>query len=305
MFAKGRFAVIGSDVGRSASPAMQNAAFAALGLQRSYEARSLREDEVEKFLQAARTLGYAGLNVTAPYKQRAAACATVRSALVTATGAANTLRFSPRFIEAFNTDVEGLVAMLQAYAPGSCGGPAILLGSGGAARAAAFVLRRWSSSVLVLGRSMAAVRELCTSQSLAPDNVARWQSLQMQSRGDLPALREAFREVAVVIDAVGIRTDDRLHGHEARLPWRDLDLRAELLDLGYGAGPSPLSVWSGRGCADGAVMLLHQGAASFRIWTGQAAPLEVMRDALAERLERPPQTIPLVPDVLGSWERSE
>ena len=305
MFAKGRFAVIGSDVSLSASPAMQNAAFAALSLACSYEARSLREEEVAAFIRSARALGFVGLNVTAPFKERVAAQATWRSAVVNATGAANTLRLTGRGVEAYNTDVEGFTAMLEANAPDARGGTAVLLGAGGAARAASFVLRRWSCSVLVLGRSVTRARELCSSQSMADDNAARWQALQMQSRDDLPAIREAFRDAALVVDAVGVRSADRIRGHEARLPWRELDLRAELLDLGYGDGPSPLSVWSGRACSDGAGMLLHQGAASFRIWTGLEAPLEAMRDALAVRLDRPPTAIPMVQGVLGRWEHAQ
>jgi len=72
--------------------------------------------------------------------------------------------------------------------------------------------------------------------------------------------------------------------------------------LSYGSAPSPLSVWTGRAAFDGATMLLHQGAAAFEIWTERVAPLEVMRNALAARLARPANSIPLVPSAIGRFE---
>lgn len=302
MFAKGRFAVVGSDVGQSASPAMQNAALQAVGQPATYEALSLTEPELRGLVRRLQSEGYRGLNFTAPYKGLAFELAGRRSAVVEAVEAANTWRVGGGRFEAFNTDVDGLAAMLLAHGGLSRGQRVVLLGAGGAARAAAFVLGQWASSVLVINRTAARARALCSAQLLRPDNAARWQALALQHPGDLPALREAFSDASLIIDAVGDRSALRCAGHEARLPWRELDPRAELFDLAYGAAPSPLSIWSGRACFDGATMLLHQGAAAFEHWTGHAAPLEVMRDALAKQLGRPAATIPLVPTAIGSVE---
>lgn len=303
MFAMGRYAVVGADVAGSASPAMQNAALQAIGLSPCYEARSVPPSELSLFLRRASAEGYRGLNFTAPYKSASCEAAKVCSRLVAATGVANTWRIGSRGAEAFNTDADGLWAMLTAYGALSAGQRVVLLGAGGAARAAAFVLGQWADAVLVINRTPAHARALCAAQMLHPENRARWQVLQLQHPGDLPALQEAFADAALVIDAVGIRSAARVGGHEARLPWRALDDRAELFDLSYGSAPSPLSQWTGRASFDGATMLLHQGAAAFELWTGRTAPLEVMRDALATRLDRPASAIAMVPAALGRFEQ--
>lgn len=302
MFATGRFAVVGADVGGSASPAMHNAALEAIGLPPTYESRSLTASDLPAFLRRASDEGFRGLNFTAPYKSVASDAAKFSSALVRTTGAANTWRLGPRGAEAFNTDPDGLWAMLTSYGALSMGQRVILLGAGGAARAAAHALGQWADGVLVVNRTPAHARALCASQMLHPANRARWQVLQLQHPGDVTALEEAFAEAALVIDAVAIRTVARCAGHEARLPWRALDQRAELFDLSYGSAPSPLSVWTGRATFDGATMLLHQGASAFELWTERTAPLEVMRDALAARLARPANSIPMVPGAIGRFE---
>jgi shikimate dehydrogenase len=304
MFAAGRYAVVGAEVAGSASPAMQNAALEAVGMQPSYEAHSLTAAELPLYLRRASAEGFRGLNFTAPFKTVACTAAKVCSSVVQATGAANTWRIGPRGAEAFNTDTDGIWAMLTAYGALSAGQRVVLLGAGGAARAAAFVLGQWADAVLVINRTPAHARALCASQTLHPENRARWQVLQLQHPGDVSALQEAFADAALVIDAVGNRTAARATGHESRLPWRALDHRAELFDLSYASAPSPLSLWTGRAAFDGATMLLHQGAASFELWTGREAPLEVMRDALAGRLGRPASSIPMVPGAIGRWEHA-
>ena len=302
MFATGRFAVLGADVSGSASPAMQNAALEAVGLPPTYEYRSIPASELPLFLRRASAEGFRGLNFTAPYKSVACDMAKLCSPLVQVTGAANTWRLGPRGVEAYNTDPDGLWAMLTAFCALSVGQRVILLGAGGAARAAAHVLGQWAEGVLVVNRTPAHARALCAAQMLHPANRARWQVLQLQHPGDVTALEEAFADAALVIDAVGIRSVSRCGGHEGRLPWRALDQRADLFDLSYGSAPSPLSVWTGRAAFDGATMLLHQGAAAFEIWTERVAPLEVMRNALAARLARPANSIPLVPSAIGRFE---
>lgn len=302
MFASGRFAVVGAEVSGSASPAMQNAALRAFGYEPTYEYRSLNDSAFRTLARSLHAQRFRGLNITSPHKGAAYELADWRSEVVATTAASNTWRIGKRGIEAFNTDVDGLAAMILAYGELSRGNAVVLLGAGGAARAAAHVLGRWADSVLVINRTASHARSLCAAQALDPGNTARWQSLALQHPGDLPALRAAFADASLVIDTVGVRAASRCSGPEAQLPWRDLDPRAELFDLSYGAGPSPLSLWSGRGCFDGATMLLHQGAASFELWTGQRAPLEVMRAALASHLHRPADSVPIVPEAIGSFE---
>ena len=128
-----RCAVLGYPVEHSRSPAMQNAAFRALGLDWSYEAIAV---EPERFSEVVRDLveqGYAGANVTIPHKLRALELADVVSDVARAVGAANTLSFEAGSVAAHNTDVEGFLgALAEAVPEGPRGMRGLVLGAGGA-----------------------------------------------------------------------------------------------------------------------------------------------------------------------------
>jgi len=132
-----RVALLGHPVGHSRSPAMHNAAFRELGLDWNYE---LLDVEPERFAEVVRDLpsqGFAGANVTIPHKLRALEAADSASSVARAVGAANTLVFADGRIHAENTDVEGFLEALRERAPGApAGSSALVLGAGGAARAA-------------------------------------------------------------------------------------------------------------------------------------------------------------------------
>src|SRR4051812_46271614 len=109
-----RLAVLGHPVAHSRSPAMQNAALAALGLggEWSYEAIDVAPEEFEARVRAMPAEGFAGANVTVPHKLTALAMADIKSEMAQEIGAANTLIFRANGIEAHNTDAGGLIASL-------------------------------------------------------------------------------------------------------------------------------------------------------------------------------------------------
>ncbi|MCJ7725677.1 MAG: hypothetical protein MUP76_04730, partial [Acidimicrobiia bacterium] len=192
-----------------------------------------------------------GANVTMPHKAAAAAMADFADALVTATGAANSLRRSPTapgMVEATNTDVGGLRTAAEA-AGISLDGTFLVLGGGGAARAA--VAAFGHARVLLSSRS----------PSSGPYPVLPW--------GD-------GWSGAVVVNATPLGM-----AGEA-LPEGVLDTAAGLIDMAYGATPTP-AVAAGRRrgipVADGLDVLVAQAAISFTWWTGLPAPLEVMQIA--------------------------
>src|SRR5664279_4112460 len=157
-----RLAVIGFPVGHSRSPAMQTAALAALGLgeEWSYGAVEVAPAGFESKLHELASAGYAGLNVTVPHKEAALALADEASDAARRIGAANTLSFRPDhsvgddvdvrpWIAAENTDAPGLLAALPEGAPA---GRALVLGAGGAARAAVWALAGEGAAVDVWNR---------------------------------------------------------------------------------------------------------------------------------------------------------
>lgn len=261
-----RLAVIGYPVGHSRSPAMQSAALADLGLgdEWSYEAVEAGPERFEATVREMAAADFAGANVTVPHKEAALALADTPSGAAREIGAANTLVFPEGRIEARNTDAGGLLAAL----PGSPSGRhTLVLGAGGAARAAVWALVGEGARVHVWNRTASRAEAICAE--LGGTAVAD------------PA--QAEYELIVNTSAAGLGGED---------PFEQLPLRADrfaaeqtVLDMVYGDRPSALlsaAASAGATTVDGLEVLVQQGALSLQIWTGLEPPIEVMRAAAAD-----------------------
>ena len=254
--------VCGWPVAHSRSPQMHNAALAAVGLQ---DWRYLRLPlPPELFAETVRALpaaGFRGVNVTIPHKHAALAIADRASDAARAIGAANTLTFVEGAIEADNTDAPGLLAALG---ESPAGRTALVLGAGGAGRAAAWAL---------------------TTAGAA--EVAIWNRTPERARALAAELGARAVEAPGAADIVVNCTSVGLHDPEATfkaLPVEADELGAGSLvvDMVYRAGGTRfLEAARTRGARviDGLEILVAQGAASFERWTGLEAPREAMRDA--------------------------
>lgn len=279
--------VLGWPVEHSRSPAMHNAAFEALGLDWRYELLPVEPERFDAFVRALPERGFAGANVTIPHKLRALALADRPSEVALATGAANTLTFTQMGIEAENTDVAGFLAALRERAPHAPAGmDAVVLGAGGAARGVVYaLLEAGAARVSVWNRHPKRARELV--QDLTP----------REGPGRLEALDQAqipASDVLVNATSVGMRTPDHEGGFKDPAPGvKELPLSADVwgdrqivVDLVYRQDGTPLARMArSRGvvCVDGFDVLVHQGAASFRLWTGLEAPLGAMRSGAQHR----------------------
>ncbi len=258
-----RLAVVGHPVGHSRSPAMQSAALAALGLaaEWSYEAIDSAPDEFEPRVRALASEGFVGANVTVPHKGAALALADTLSGTAREIGAANTLSFEAGEIRAHNTDAQGLLNAL----PGSPAGKrTLVLGAGGAARAAVWALVREGAEVDVWNRTALRAEHLCGELGGVP----------------VTAPGAGSYELIVNTTAVGLRGEDPLA--ELPLEAADFVLRQTVVDFVYSEQPSRLlaaAQAAGATVVDGIEVLVHQGALSLRIWTGQEPSLEAMRAA--------------------------
>ncbi len=154
-----RLAVLGQPIAHSLSPTMHTAAFAALGIggEWSYEAIELAPEDFRAGVEGLAAAGYAGANVTIPHKLAALELAADASPAAREIGAANTLSFGPDGIRAENTDASGLIAALPRSPEGM---RALVLGAGGAARAAAWALNRAGAHVSVHNRTPERAAEL-------------------------------------------------------------------------------------------------------------------------------------------------
>jgi shikimate dehydrogenase len=259
--------IIGWPVDHSLSPAMHNAAFGALGLNWLYAAFPVEPARVPEAVRGLAAAGCAGLNVTIPHKSAAIQCCSSVSEAVAAIGAANTL--VPDGAGGFrgdNTDAAGFLRALDEQAPLDLdGGDVLLIGGGGAARAVAFALRSRGARLRVANRTPARAAELGDPVPFVPQ-----------------ALDIVAGTCALVVNATSLG----LHGDAVpgELPLAGLGSGQVVADIVYRPGGTPwLGAAAARGArtVDGLGMLLHQGAAAFEQWTGQAAPVEVMREALA------------------------
>jgi shikimate dehydrogenase len=258
-----RLAVIGFPISHSRSPAMQTAALEELGLggKWSYEAFEVEPERLEAAVREMAAGEFAGANVTVPHKEAALALADTPSGAAREIGAANTLVFREGRIEARNTDAGGLLAVL----PGSPGGQrALVLGAGGAARAAVWALAGEGATVEVWNRTASRAEEICTELGGTP----------------VAEPDQGAYELIVNTSAAGLGGED---------PFEHLPLRPDrfaagqtVVDMVYGERPSPLlaaAEAAGATVVDGLEILVRQGALSLQIWTGLEPPIETMRAA--------------------------
>jgi shikimate dehydrogenase len=283
-------AVYGSPVRHSASPPMQNAGIAALGLDWRYLACEVRPNDLHSAITGARAMHFIGLNLTVPHKLLALNMMDVLDQSATEWGAVNTIRFEGRDGEGdwqplhafetapaelrshgFNTDAEAITQSLREDLSMEVRGESVLLlGAGGAGRVAALKLASAGVKTLHLVN-----RTVSKAEAIAGEIHVRFPAVEV-------AVGPPAGEVDLVMNAtsLGLKKDDPLPIESFPLA----NARAAF-DMIYQPAETPfLAAAREAGCrtANGLGMLLHQGATALEIWSGQAAPLDAMRAALKE-----------------------
>ncbi len=287
-------AVLGHPVRHSASPPMQNAGLAALGLDWRYLAFDVRPADLPAALAGARALRLIGLNLTVPHKLLALDLVEALDASARTWGAVNTIRFEARqgagpwrplgeWTEVpddaevralgFNTDADAIeTALREDLGLSLAGTRVVLLGAGGAGRTAALKLAAAGVAVLHL------VNRTCArAEALAAEIACRYPAVRV-----VVGYPDSAGAVDLVLNAtsLGLRPDDPP-------PWDAVALDLRRVGAAYDMIYRPaetrfLAAARAAGCrtANGLGMLLHQGARALEIWTGRPAPLEPMRRAL-------------------------
>ena len=270
--------IFGDPVAHSASPAMHNAAYAALRMDRVYVPFHVIPEQLPAALQAISALQILGVNITVPHKEPVARLLQHQSAEARLLGAVNCVVSRRGQLFGDNTDARGLAHDLAVLGARVKGETAIVIGAGGGAAAALLALRRLGARrVLIANRTRKRALQLA----------ARFKTLRTEVR-DLRDLQnpDLIHPAAVVINAtsLGLKSEPFLAlAYEAA--------RADCLfyDLIYAAAPTGFlapAIERGLPAADGAGMLLHQGALAFELFNGVKPPIQAMRDALYARLGR-------------------
>jgi shikimate dehydrogenase len=286
-------AVYGHPIKHSASPAMQNAGIAMLGLNWRYLAFEVRPDELESAIAGAAAMHFIGLNLTVPHKLLAYEMVDVLDESAKAWGAVNTIRFEGRneagewrplgeFSDApsetrshgFNTDAEAITRSLQEDLGFNVrGGKVLLLGAGGAGRTAALkIAADGAEELFLVNRTESKARELAE-----------------EIRTRFPKTKVTVGYPSHAVDLLLNATSVGLSGSESPLHESKFSIAkaGAVYDMIYRPAETPLLISAkAAGCrnSNGIGMLLSQGTAALEIWTGQPAPVEVMRNALVKEV---------------------
>jgi shikimate dehydrogenase len=274
------YGVLGSPIAHSLSPVMHNAAFAALDLDAAYIAFDVDKQRAETAIRGARALGFGGLNITFPLKETALHHCKP-DALSQRIGAVNTI---DRAGAGYNTDGIGAVRALEEAGIMVKGTTVLLLGAGGAAKAIAAQLLLDGARVLIA--NLTASRSLILAQQMTAENIDCGCG-DVEAHG-LVELDHLLREARVLINATTVGMRGVLEG-QTLVQSPQMHPRLVVFDIVYHPLETPLlreARAAGLQTIDGVKMLVHQGAASFKLWTARDPPVQIMEAAVREALQR-------------------
>jgi shikimate dehydrogenase len=271
-----RVVLIGHPVAHSLSGAMQQAAFDAAGIDATYELWDRPPIQLADTVQELRGDDFLGANVTIPHKERVVPLVDRLTEDAHATGAVNTITKEGKRLVGHNTDVPGFrVALDKLVGKQKMPRQAVVLGAGGGARAVVFgLITEGFQRIIVFNRHLhraeAMVKHFARSAAHMELRAMPWHESIIEAE-------LAKAKILVNATSIGLVNDD------SPVPADILTSELLVLDLIYNR-TTLLRDAEAAGCTvmDGELMLLHQGAAAFSLWTGQPAPLELMQQKLAE-----------------------
>ena len=270
-----RYVLIGSNVSKSPTPNMMNAAFRAMGLDAEYHALDVDAEHLDIDFAKLKSSGVSGLNVTIPHKLSIIGHLDSLDELPRSIGAVNTVKKVGNDYRGFNTDVDGVLEPLRSRGVSKIRS-AFVLGTGGASRAACKALHELGCKELtVLTRSIEKASEFLSSMGRAL-TAAR---LRTASITDPPAETPELIFNASPLGSDGIPLPSQV------LPL--LEGRPIVFDAVYLPVETELIRQSmERHCIIiyGHEMLLHQGAKAFQIWTGRSPHVQIMRRVLLQSI---------------------
>lgn len=266
--------VIGNPATHSLSPQMHTAAYRELGLsdQYSFVRRNVAPDELAGFIVEVRASGIRGVTCTAPHKVAVMSYLDDIDSVARKIGAVNTIVNDNGRLTGYNTDWLGVVEPLEKLA-GLKGKKVAIFGAGGAARAAAYGVTSKGAKLTIYNRTISTARELAQefgAETGSPEE---------------PADLEAVKTMDIIINASSVG----MHPHETETPLAKEYITAPqvIFDAIYAPYETRLlkeAQQQGARVIHGTEMLLYQGLAQFKLYTGYDAPEKAMRKAIQEAL---------------------
>jgi shikimate dehydrogenase len=276
--------LIGYPVEHSVSPAMHNAAFAHLGMDDwHYELLPTPPAELPQRIAALKAEGYVGANVTVPHKQAVIPLLDRVGMAARGVNAVNTiLRNEAGQLEGHNTDTPGFILDLEAHNVEVAGKHALVLGAGGSAHAVVLGLANRGATVTIINRTEHNAWQL---REDVRKGVSRQFRVNVQPQ---KSLQTVLNDADLIVNCTPLGMWPEVNA--SPLP-DDVQLKADsiIYDLVYRPAKTRLleqAEQAGAQAIGGIGMLIYQGAAAFELWTGQTAPVEVMRKAALQALEQ-------------------
>ena len=251
----------------SLSPVMHNAAFKELDMDSEYRVYEIPEPQFGDFLGTVKHDPINGLSVSLPYKEAIMDHLNVADDDVKAIGACNTVHNKGGILYGYNTDYLGANMALQEEVENLKGSRICVMGAGGAARAIVYGLKKEGAEVFIVNRSQEKAADLAQEMGAEVGDKSMG--------GD------------ILIQATSIWTLDQDIVIEDFCPQEFVSGFDLVMDIAYKPLITPLlemAAEMGKTTVTGEKMLLYQGVAQFKIWTGEKAPIDVMREALVANL---------------------
>ena len=277
-----KLGIIGFPIRHSISPAFQQAALDHLGLDATYEAWEVKPENVGEFVNGLRSPEMAGINITVPHKEAVIPFLDEVDDWSTAAGAVNTIVNRNGKLTGHNTDGPGFLRALREAGSFSPHGKNVLvLGAGGAARGVVLALIRDAvGNLTIANRTLDRAQQL---SRMARDNGLDAKSISLEEEG----LAAAAASATLIVNCTTVGMS---HGPDVAgspLPPSLIPATSLVYDLVYNPLETPLlrdAARAGAGTLGGIYMLVYQGADSFKMWTGQDAPVAVMLEAATKAM---------------------
>ncbi len=272
--------LIGNPVEHSISPYMQNSAFAESDLDYAYVTFKVEEENIEKALDGIKALEIEGVNVTIPHKSTVIKYLDEIQETAEKIGAVNTIKLDGKKLKGFNTDGIGVLKAIKKEIDKIKNKKVLLLGAGGAARAIGFTLAEAGVNLTISNRTGSKAKKLASEiEKKTPGEVNQIPQKKKE-------LEKKIKDTEILINSTSVGMypneeetlveSDIMHNNLVVMDIVYNPIKTRLLEEAEKAGAKTIP---------GLGMLVHQGAASFEIWTGQDAPVKAMWEAAEEVLK--------------------
>jgi shikimate dehydrogenase len=271
-------AVIGEPIDHSLSPVIQNAAFCALNIDCVYTAFRVNSSDIANALSGIRALGVLGLNVTMPHKEAVIAYLDWIDETAKFLNSVNTIHHKDGKLLGYSTDGIGALRALKENGANPQGKRVLILGAGGAARSIAYSLIQEADELFILNRTVSEAKKLAETLKHKFDKKISAGSLSPE------IIKEKIRATDILLNTTSVGMNPNIN--QSLIEPDNLESNLTVMDIIYNPHDTQLikdAKAVGAKVVNGIEMLIYQGATAFEIWTGQQAPIPVMRKALLEQ----------------------